>query len=75
MHQTSERSCSSSVRRIDILDLDASELTMCPLPRLEKALDNPENLAQETIVANLDPIEAARLDKLRNIGIAVRNPA
>lgn len=40
--------------------------------RLEKAMEQPASLAQETIVDNLDPKEAARLDKVRNIGIAVR---
>ncbi|KAI4195573.1 MAG: hypothetical protein LQ346_003395 [Caloplaca aetnensis] len=32
----------------------------------------PENLAQETIIDNLAPQEAARLSHVRNIGIAVR---
>jgi len=40
--------------------------------RLEKAMEQPLELAQETIVENLAPNEAARLDKVRNIGIAVR---
>lgn len=31
-----------------------------------------ENLSQEAIIENLDPAEAARLSKVRNIGIAVR---
>ena len=31
-----------------------------------------ENLSQEAIIENLDPVEAARLSKVRNIGIAVR---
>lgn len=38
--------------------------------RLEKAAD-PAALAQETIIQNLDPKEAERLSKVRNIGIAV----
>jgi hypothetical protein len=38
--------------------------------RLEEAHE-PEELAQETIIENLDPEEAARLSKVRNIGIAV----
>lgn len=38
---------------------------------LEKAAAEPEALAQETIIENLDPKEAARLGKVRNIGIAV----
>ncbi|KAK5110924.1 Elongation factor G, mitochondrial [Meristemomyces frigidus] len=37
---------------------------------LEKALEDPSALTQETIVDNLDPVEATRLSKLRNIGIA-----
>jgi hypothetical protein len=38
--------------------------------RLEEAHE-PEELAQETIIENLDPKEAVRLSKVRNIGIAV----
>jgi hypothetical protein len=38
--------------------------------RLEEAHD-PEELTQETIIEKLDPQEAARLSKVRNIGIAV----
>ncbi|KAI9791550.1 MAG: Elongation factor G, mitochondrial [Piccolia ochrophora] len=39
------------------------------LVRLEAAAE-PENLAQETIIENLDPKEASRLSRVRNIGIA-----
>lgn len=39
--------------------------------RLEAAASNPETLSQEAIIDNLDPVEAARLSKVRNIGIAV----
>ena len=39
--------------------------------RLEEAQAEPESLAQETIIQNLDPREATRLGKVRNIGIAV----
>lgn len=39
---------------------------------LEQAAE-PENLAQETIIDNLAPQEAARLSRVRNIGIAVRS--
>lgn len=39
--------------------------------RLEEAQDEPEQLAQETIIENLDPQEAHRLSRVRNIGIAV----
>lgn len=37
---------------------------------LEKAKQEPSTLSQDTIVENLDPVEAARLSKVRNIGIA-----
>ncbi|RJE23394.1 hypothetical protein PHISCL_04290 [Aspergillus sclerotialis] len=37
---------------------------------LEAAASNPETLSQEAIIDNLDPAEAARLDRGRNIGIA-----
>ena len=36
----------------------------------ETAVQDPTALSQEAIVHNLDPHEAARLDKVRNIGIA-----
>jgi len=36
----------------------------------ETAVHDPSALSQEAIVDNLDPKEAARLDKVRNIGIA-----
>ncbi|KAI9841192.1 MAG: Elongation factor G, mitochondrial [Thelocarpon superellum] len=35
-----------------------------------EAAAEPENLAQETIIQNLDPTEASRLSRVRNIGIA-----
>jgi elongation factor G len=41
--------------------------------RLEQATEDPSALAQETIIANLDPQEAHRLSRVRNIGIAVRS--
>ncbi|PWY93588.1 elongation factor G 1, mitochondrial precursor [Aspergillus sclerotioniger CBS 115572] len=37
---------------------------------LEAAAATPDSLSQEAIIENLDPVEAARLDKVRNIGIA-----
>ncbi|KAK4892595.1 Elongation factor G, mitochondrial [Elasticomyces elasticus] len=37
---------------------------------LETAVHDPTSLSQSTIVENLDPKEASRLSKLRNIGIA-----
>lgn len=44
---------------------------ICPFAiSLEAAAS--ENLSQEAIIENLDPVEAARLSKVRNIGIAVR---
>ena len=36
----------------------------------EAAAKDPSSLTQDAIVENLDPKEAARLDKVRNIGIA-----
>lgn len=33
-------------------------------------MHDPTSLSQDAIVENLDPVEAARLDKVRNIGIA-----
>lgn len=39
-----------------------------------QATQNPDiELTPDTIIEQLDPVEAARLDKVRNIGIAVRN--
>ncbi|PLN82984.1 elongation factor G 1, mitochondrial precursor [Aspergillus taichungensis] len=37
---------------------------------LEAAAANPETLSQEAIIENLDPVEAERLSRVRNIGIA-----
>ncbi|KAI9930961.1 hypothetical protein ASPWEDRAFT_47715 [Aspergillus wentii DTO 134E9] len=37
---------------------------------LEAAAATPETLSQDAIIDNLDPVEAARLSKVRNIGIA-----
>jgi elongation factor G len=39
---------------------------------MEQATADPSTLSQETIVENLDPLEAKRLSRVRNIGIAVR---
>ena len=39
--------------------------------RLEEAEEEPDNLAQQTIIENMSTEEAARLSKVRNIGIAV----
>jgi elongation factor G len=47
-----------------------SLLGLLTMYRLEEAHE-PEELAQETIIENLDPKEAVRLSKVRNIGIAV----
>lgn len=38
---------------------------------MKQASADPTTLSQETIVENLDPVEAARLSRVRNIGIAV----
>jgi elongation factor G len=38
---------------------------------LEAAAQSPETLSQEAIIENLDPVEAERLSRVRNIGIAV----
>jgi hypothetical protein len=40
--------------------------------RQEAATVDPTSLATETIIENMAPAEAARLSKVRNIGIAVR---
>ncbi|KAE8152864.1 elongation factor G, mitochondrial [Aspergillus avenaceus] len=37
---------------------------------LEAAASTPDNLSQEAIIENLDPVEAERLSRVRNIGIA-----
>ncbi|KAF7597216.1 Elongation factor G, mitochondrial [Aspergillus hancockii] len=37
---------------------------------LEAAASSPDNLSQEAIIENLDPVEAERLSRVRNIGIA-----
>ncbi|KAL2864208.1 elongation factor G [Aspergillus lucknowensis] len=37
---------------------------------LEAAASTPDTLSQEAIIENLDPIEAERLSRVRNIGIA-----
>ncbi|KKK19504.1 hypothetical protein P175DRAFT_0458444 [Aspergillus ochraceoroseus IBT 24754] len=37
---------------------------------LEAAASTPESLSQEAIIENLDPVEAERLSRARNIGIA-----
>lgn len=40
---------------------------------LEAAAATPDALSQEAIIDNLDPVEAERLSRVRNIGIAVSN--
>ena len=49
----------------------STHIAQADLASLEQAAE-PENLAQETIIDNLAPQEAARLSRVRNIGIAVR---
>lgn len=39
---------------------------------MKQAAADPSELAQSTIIENMDPVEYARLSKVRNIGIAVR---
>ena len=39
--------------------------------RPEEAEEEPDNMAQQTIIENMSTEEAARLSKVRNIGIAV----
>lgn len=39
--------------------------------RYKQAVEDPENLGQESIMRNLSPAEAERLSHVRNIGIAV----
>lgn len=51
--------------------LSSEHVAQADLDSLEQAAE-PENLAQETIIDNLAPQEAARLSRVRNIGIAVR---
>jgi hypothetical protein len=56
---------------ISILCYDYVQLTkVCSL---EQAQEDPSQLSQDTIIQRLDPQEQARLDKVRNIGIAVRS--
>ena len=43
--------------------------------RLKQAAADPSSLTQQKIIANLDGTEKGRLSKLRNIGIAVGQPA
>ncbi|KAI4265260.1 MAG: hypothetical protein L6R38_009549 [Xanthoria sp. 2 TBL-2021] len=49
--------------------LSSEHAAPADLDSLEQAAE-PENLAQETIIDNLAPQEAARLSRVRNIGIA-----
>jgi len=49
-----------------------SEKSVLTFNRLEEALERPDDLNQATIIERLAPREAARLSKVRNIGIAVR---
>lgn len=39
--------------------------------RLKQAAANPDELDLNTVISNMDPAEAARLQRVRNIGIAV----
>ena len=51
------------------------EESLTPVFSLEAAASDPESLSQSAIIENLDPAEAVRLDRLRNIGIAVCSAA
>lgn len=57
--------------------LDSTLFSVCSIANLallfslEAAASNPDGLSQEAIIDNLDPAEAIRLSRLRNIGIAV----
>ena len=62
------RRCRSLVSDIQIGEDNSDD------DRQEQAAEDPESLAQETIIENLSPKEAQRLSRVRNIGIAVRRP-
>lgn len=64
------RSCSGCSGNVSECLQTCPLLGLLTVHRLEEAHE-PEELAQETIIENLDPEEAARLSKVRNIGIAV----
>lgn len=66
--------CVSSFPFYYELRRDFRFLTDIQIYRLEKAAADPETLTQTAIIENLNPQEAARLSKVRNIGIAVRSP-
>ncbi|RMX83986.1 hypothetical protein D0867_16031, partial [Hortaea werneckii] len=58
-------------RRAPVTRLDARRWQSATAAKIqEAAVQDPSTLSQEAIVENLDPQEAARLDKVRNIGIA-----
>lgn len=61
--------CCCSVRSVKMSGLPVFGLIR--IFSLEAAASNPETLSQEAIIDNLDPVEAERLSKIRNIGIAV----
>lgn len=65
---TVQRRCSSVRTLLQLM------LAILMKDSLEKAAEDPMALAQQTIIENLDPREAERLSKVRNIGIAVREP-
>ncbi len=64
------RGAAAAAAEMSVLAPPWSKMNALTLYRLEEAHE-PEALAQETIIENLDPKEAARLSKVRNIGIAV----
>lgn len=54
-------------RRTDLFCFTLSNVIIS----LEAAKANPEGLSQAAIIDNLNPLEAERLSRCRNIGIAV----
>ncbi|GFF24920.1 elongation factor G, mitochondrial [Aspergillus lentulus] len=58
----------SAFNRHNLQRRNASAATAAAV--LEAAASNPDGLSQEAIIDNLDPAEAIRLSRLRNIGIA-----
>ena len=60
-------------RQLQCKTISSCDMAMLMNDRLEEAQEAPELLQQETIIENMSVDEAARLSKVRNIGIAVRS--
>lgn len=58
-------------RRIVTWCLDLLDNNLTLYDRLKQAAADPSNLTQEKIIRNLDGVERERLNRIRNIGIAV----